>query len=445
MVNAPGRAGLGPVPVALLLGSLIGLSGMGSAAVAVALPAIVDHFDLPADRGVWVISAYAITLAVGTALYGRAADNAGVRTPLAVGIGLLSAGAVAASLAPGYGGLIAARLLQGAGAGAAPVLTLAAIRVKYGGRARSAALGHLAGMAVAVTALGPVVGGLLTDLLGWRAAVVFPASALVVLALLWRSLPSGGSGARLDYPGALLVAATAAGLVLLVQSPSIGAPAVVAGAALLAGGVPAVLTWVRRRPAGFLPRAVLSEPVVLRSALGGAALPASWFGLLVAIPAVLAAAGWSPLGIGFALLPGALLGVVVSRFVGGTIDRFGARRSITLAAATCVVAVLLGALGATGVPVLLIVAMALVYAGFTLGQPAMAAAVAEVVPEGTQGVALGIATLVFFVGGGLGAAVAGLGPAVGAPASLVLLALLPLAATVAVSRGPRGPGGRAAH
>jgi MFS family permease len=436
MTNVPGPTGLGPLPVALLLGSLIGLSAMGSAAVAVALPDIVEHFAIPADRGVWVISAYAITLAVGTALYGRASDNAGVRTPLAIGVGLLSLGALAAALAPAYGALVGARLLQGAGAGAAPVLTLAALRVRYDGPVRSAALGHLVGMAVAVAALGPVVGGLLTDLVGWRAAVVVPGAALVVLAVLWRSLPVGGTGARLDYTGAVLVAGTAAGLVLLVQSPSLGVTAVVVGAALLAAGVPAVLTWVHRRPEGFLPRAVLSEPVVLRSALGAAALPASWFGLLVAIPTVLAAAGWSPLAIGFALLPGALLGVVVSRFVGVTIDRIGPRRAIGFAAATCVFAVLLAAVGATGVPVLLMVAMALVYAGFTLGQPAMAAAVAEAVPPGMDGVALGLATLVFFVGGGLGAAVAGLGSVVGHEWSLVLLALLPLAATVIVSRTP---------
>ena len=437
MASSPGPVGLGPLPVALLLGALIGLSGMGSGAVAVALPDIVDHFHVPVDRGVWVISAYAITLAVGTALYGRAADNAGVRTPLAVGIGLLSAGALLASLAPSYGALIGARLLQGAGAGAAPVLTLAAIRVKYDGRARSAALGHLAGVAVAVTALGPVVGGLLTDLIGWRAAVVFPAIALVALAALWRSLPAGGSGARLDYAGAGIVAATAAGLVLLVQSPSIGVVGAAVGVALLAAGVPAVLAWVRMRPEGFLPRAVLAEPEVLRCALGGAAMPASWFGLLIAIPTVLAARGWSPLMVGLALLPGALLGVLISRFVGSTIDRIGAKRAVALSASTCVVAVLVGSIGALGVPVLLMVAMALVYCGFTLGQPAMSAAVAEVVPRTMEGVAIGLATLVFFVGGGLGAAVSGLGGVVGVPWSLVLLALLPLTAAVVVSRPGR--------
>jgi MFS family permease len=433
MSSAPGPTGLGPLPVALLLGALIGLSGMGSSAVAVALPDLVGHFAVPADRGVWVISAYAITLAVGTALYGRAADNAGVRTPLAVGIALLSLGALVASLSPSYPVLIGARLLQGLGAGAAPVLTLAAIRVKYDGRARSAALGHLAGAAVATTAFGPVMGGLLTDLVGWRAAVVFPAASLVLLALLWRSLPAGGSGARLDYVGAAIVAATAAGLVLLVQSPSIGVGAVATGLALLVAGVPAVLTWLRLRPEGFLPRRVVREPEVLRCALGGAAMPASWFGLLIAIPVVLAGRGWSPLEVGLALLPGALAGVVVSRFVGSTLDRIGPKRSVAVSAATCVVAVLVGAIGATGIPVVLMLAMALVYCGFTLGQPSMAAAVAEAVPRSMEGVAIGLATLVFFVGGGLGAAVSGLGGVLGVPGSLLLLAVLPLTAAVVVS------------
>jgi MFS family permease len=432
----PRSAGLGPVPVALLLGALIGLSGMGTTAVAVALPDMVQHFHVPTDRGVWVISAYAISLAVGTALYGRAADNAGVRTPITVGAVLLAVGALLAALSPSYGTLIGARRVQGAGAGAAPVLTLATLRVMYDGPVRSTALGHLAGTAVAVTALGPVAGGLLTDTFGWEAAMLFPALSLLVVSALWRTLPSGGTGARLDYPGALLVAGTAAGLVLVVQSPSIGRHALLGGAVLLALGVPAVLVRVRRRPEGFLPRAVLREPVVLRSALGAAALPASFFGLLVAIPAVLSAAGWSPLGIGFALLPGALVGIFVSRYVGRVLERIGARRSIAVAAATCVVSVLLAALGASGAPVLMMVAMAGVYSGFTIGQPAMAAAVAEAVPPGMDGVALGLATLVFFVGGGLGAAVAGLGAVVGHPWSLVLLALLPVAATVVVSRRP---------
>lgn len=437
MNHAPGPAGLGPVPVALLLGAMIGLSGMGTAAVAVALPDMVQHFHIPPDRGVWVISAYAITLAVGTALYGRAADNAGVRTPLAVGVALLSVGALAAALSPTYGVLIGARLLQGAGAGAAPVLTLAAIRAMYDGPVRSAALGHLAGMAVAITALGPVLGGLLTDLFGWHAAMLFPSLSVLILAALWRSLPAGGSGARLDFTGAFLVAGTAAGLVLVVQSPSIGRTALLVGVALVLLGTPTVLAWVRRRPEGFLPRAVLREPAVLRSALGGAALPASWFGLLVAIPAVLAADGWSPLAIGFALLPGALVGVLVSRYVGRVLERIGAKRSILLSASTCVLAVLVASLGATGLPVLLMVAMALVYAAFTIGQPAMAAAVAEAVPDGMDGVALGLATLVFFVGGSLGAAVAGLGSVVGHPWSLVLLALLPATAALVVrTEGP---------
>jgi len=426
--------GLRPTPVALLLGALMGLSAMSTAAVAVALPDIADHFDIPPDRSVWVISAYAIALAVGAALYGRAGDKAGIRTPLTIGVCLMSAGSILAALAPTYETLIAARLLQGSGAGAAPVLALAALRVKYHGSIRSTALGYLAGMAVAVTSSGPLLGGLLTAMFSWRAAVFSPSIGFLVLLTLWHSLPVGGSGARLDYTGAVLVACAAAGLVLLVQSPSIGYVGALFGLGLLVLAVPALVAWVRRRPDGFLPRAVIVESAVIRSALGAAAMPASWFGLLIAIPAVLAGEGWSPIAIGFALLPGALGGVIGSRSVGATLDRLGPTRSIVLSGATCVVAVLTAALGATGLPVLLMVAMAMVYGAFTLGQPAMSAAVAAAVPAHMNGVALGIATLIFFLGGGLGAAVAGLSSSVGQPWSLALLATLPLFGTLAVHR-----------
>ena len=418
------RRELGPTSFALLLGSLVGLTGLGSAAVAVALPDLVQDLDVSPDRGAWVISAYAITMAVGTGLYGRGADNAGVRTPLATGVVLLSLGAILAAAAPNYLSLLAARVLQGCGAGAAPVLTYAVIRLKYDGGVRSTALGNLAGAAVAGMALGPIAGGLLTESISWRAAMAVPALALVVLAILWRSLPSGGSGARLDYAGALMVTGLSAGLMLLVQSPALGANASAAGLVLVMVLTPLLWRRVWRRPSGFLPRSVITEPVVIMSALGAAAIPAAWFGLLVGIPAVLAELKWSAVQIGMALLPGAVAAAVVSRRVGRILDAAGAAGSLSRSALACVLATLIAAIGATGYPCLMMVAMAFVYGAFAIGQPAMSAAIGEVVPARLAGIALGVATLIFFLGGGTGAAVAGLGGVVGWPWALTLLAVL---------------------
>ena len=75
--------------VAALVGLLFGLAGMGSAAVAVTLPAIAADLDLSTGGASWVISLYALMLAVATAVYGRVADLAGIRLPLLVGVGLM--------------------------------------------------------------------------------------------------------------------------------------------------------------------------------------------------------------------------------------------------------------------------------------------------------------------------------------------------------------------
>ena len=66
---------------------------------------------------------------------------------------------------------------------------------------------------------------------GWRAVMALPILGALVVPLLWRALPTGGSGARLDVVGAIVVALTASGMVLLVQSPSAGLLVAAVGAA----------------------------------------------------------------------------------------------------------------------------------------------------------------------------------------------------------------------
>ncbi|MCZ2814370.1 MULTISPECIES: MFS transporter [unclassified Modestobacter] len=414
--------------VAGLVGILFGLAGMGSAAVAVTLPAIAADLDLTTGGVSWVISLYALMLAVATAVYGRIADLAGIRLPLVVGVALMTAGAVLGGLAPSYPVLLGARILQGLGAAAVPVLGMAIVSARYEGAVRTAALGKVAGTAAAVSALGPLVGGLVADVASWRAVVVLPALGLLLVPVLWRSVPAVGTGARLDVLGAVLVAGTAAGLVLLVQSPASGVVIAAVGAALLGLGVPAVAAQVRRRPEGFLPRAVVREPVVVRSALAASAVPAAWFALLIAVPAVLAGEGWTPLHIGLALVPSAVTGFLAPRLAGPLLARLGPARSLAISGIIATVALLVAALGATaGSAPGLVTAVVLVTVAFGLGQPALMAAVGGAVPDEVRGVALGIATLVFLVGGGVGSAVVGgAGEVLGLDRSLLLLAVLPL-------------------
>ena len=424
--------------VAALVGLLFGLAGMGSAAVAVTLPAIADDLGLTTGGSAWIISLYALMLAVATAVYGRVADLAGIRLPLTVGVALMASGALLGALAPSYPVLLAARLLQGAGAAAVPVLGMAIVSAKYDGRVRTAALGRVAGTAAAVTALGPLAGGGLADLVSWRAVVALPALGLLVVPVLWRTVPTHGTGARLDLFGALLVALTAAGLVLLVQSPSAGAVVAVAGALLLALGVPSVAARVSRRPHGFLPLAVVRNGTVVRSALSSSAVPAAWFALLIAVPVVLVSLGWSPLQVGLALVPSAATGLLAPKLAAPVLVRLGAARSLAVSGALAAGALAVAAVGASlsepgrAAPVLVLAVMLVTFA-FGLGQPALMAAVADAVPAEVRGVALGVATLVFLVGGGVGSAVVGgLAEVLGMRTSLLLLTLLPIAGVLII-------------
>ncbi len=414
--------------VSVLLGLLFGLAGMGSSSAAIALPLISDDLGVSLGVSTWTVTLYALMLAVTTAVYGRVADLVGVRLPLLVGVALMTGGAVLSALAPSFDVLLVARLFQGAGAAAVPTLGIAVLSARYDGEIRGLAFGRLAGIAAAVSCLGPLIGGAVESQFGWRAVMTLPVLGLLVIPFLWHALHNEGTGARLDIIGAVLVALTAAGVVLLVQSPSTGMTVAIAGALLLILGSPAVALRVRHRPHGFLPMSVITNHVVVRSALAAMAIPAAWFALLIAVPAVLVGGGWEPWQVGLLMVPSAVVGLATPRFAGPLLVRIGGAFTLAVSGVLVSVAMMVAAVGANQVwsPVLLLAVM-LATVSFGLGQPALSAAVGDAVHADVRGVALGIATLLFLVGGSVGSAVVGgLGDVIGIDWSLVALAVLPL-------------------
>jgi MFS family permease len=430
---------LSPGRLAILLGLLFGLAGMSTSAVTVALPKLATDLGVTASGAVWMVSAYTVALAVATPLHGRLADMIGIRAPLCVGVATMAVGAAAGALAPSFPVLIVARVLQGVGAASIPVLATALVSARMEPAQRGAALGRIAGMAATLGSLGPTIGGAAEALGGWRLAVAIPVLGALALPVLFVASPKTGTGERMDWTGAALVAVAASGLVLLLQSPSTGLVVAATGAALLVAGAPLLALRIRRRPDGFLPRAVVTNPTVLRSSFAAAAIPASWFALLLGVPLAAASWGWTPLHTGVLLLPAAVVGFVSPAVAKRMLARVGSRWSIALACPTAVVALLVAAAGAAlESPVLLAAAVVLVGIAFGIGQPAMISSVGSAVPDTGRGVALGIATLVFLTGASIGAAlVGGLAELIGIPWAFCLLVVLPVAGfTVLVLGGP---------
>jgi EmrB/QacA subfamily drug resistance transporter len=201
-----------PVRMRILGAVMIGifLAALDQTVVGTALPRIIT--DLGGNElYTWAFTAYLLTSTISGPLYGKLSDLFGRRPIFLFGIGIFMVGSVFSGLAQEMWQLIAARGLQGLGAGALFPIALAVIgdlfspseRGKYQGL-----FGAVFGLSVLI---GPAIGGLLTDTIGWPWVFFFnlPIGA-VVFAIVWRSLPSyhlGTDRPSIDFLGAGLFTA----------------------------------------------------------------------------------------------------------------------------------------------------------------------------------------------------------------------------------------------
>jgi MFS family permease len=183
---------------------------MGLTSMNVALPSIQRDLELGDATLPWIVSGYSITFAGFVLLGGRMADLFGRRRMYVVGTGIFGSSALLAALFGAAGPIIAARALQGVGAALATPAALAVLTTTFpGDRERSRALALWTSSSAGGAALGLVLGGVLTSLLGWRwiFLVSLPLCAAMVtgaMMLLPRQRHESGPR-RLDLAGATTV------------------------------------------------------------------------------------------------------------------------------------------------------------------------------------------------------------------------------------------------
>jgi MFS family permease len=419
-----------PARVGLLFGGLLAPTALGISAPAVALPELARDLGLPSSQTAWVLAAYALALAIGTALSGQFGAVRGLRQTLIVGVLLVAVGSAIAAASPVFGLLVLGRSVQGAGAGAVTIAAMGTISTTFSSADASRALGSLTAVVAGVSGAGSLIGGALTDALGWRAVVALPTLSLLFLPAALGLAPSQPSAERsIDGRGALLVTIVAASFVGLLQSRSTGL-----GATVVAGLVVVVVTGAvllarhaRVRPDGFLPDALVRNGPFLRHALVGFTLFAAYLAMLFAAPLMLASRfGWGPLTIGLVLLPAAVCAVATSRVVPLVLPRAGtARVAMTL---TLLSAAGLLVAGASQTRVATVVGLAAAVSGFAGAQVALVGAVPALVPAELRTSAVAVFNLVFIAGGSVGSAAAGgLADAFSLPVAVAAVAVLPVA------------------
>ncbi|MGH2446166.1 MAG: MFS transporter [Candidatus Limnocylindria bacterium] len=449
-----GRGGLLAV-----LATLVAITVATNTTASLAQPQIGVEFGVgPADTA-WVVFGYSATFAVGTALWGGIAARVGIVPALVSGVALLGIGSLLAAIAPTLELVIASRLVQGIGSGAIPTLATALIAGRFDGSDRARAIGVVIAAVGAGQALGPVVGGVLLEVIGWRAAVsigIVAVPAVVVLARAQRGRVAPVAARRIDWLGAALVAILALGVTFVLnRGPVLGlAPLTIVPllAALAAGAT----LWRRatRHDDAFVPSDVVSHPVFRSVVVLGAVGMSAYIGTIVLVPVLGARAyGLDGIGLGLLLLPLAIAAAVSSPNNAWVQDRIGEQATTRLSLGLLAIGPIVIALGATSIgPVALAIGLAGLGTGFGLLNAPLLTRLTHAVSGPRQPVAVGIYNLCFFLGGAVGASIssaivqAGVElPGVGAAklpgftTALLLLAVGPLVAVV-LSRGDDGGG-----
>jgi MFS family permease len=380
--------------------------------VVVALPEIGRDLGYSGQTLQTVVSAYAVASAGFLLLGGRAADVVGRRRVFVLGLALYAGASLAGGLAGGAEVQLAARSVQGLGGALVFPATLSLVNTTFAeGRARNRALAVWGGAGAAGLVVGVLLGGVLTQALGWQSVffVNVPLAALA-LAFAFALIPPARlrPGARsFDLPGALSVTA---GITLvtfaLVQGPELGwqSPAIVVGGLLGASLLAVFVVIERRSPDPLVPGALVANPHLGR-AIAIAFLFMGTFGSMLFFLSIYFqdVGGYDPLQTGVAFLLPTVVVVAGSTLAGRLVSRLGLRR-------VTVGALALGALGAALLG--LTMSAEVSYTDMVPGLIALSAgdgvvfttmfiAAATGVPDRQQGVASAMAS----TAGGVGAAI----------------------------------------
>ena len=216
---------------AILMG--VSLVSLSQTIVATALPRITADLE-GTDRYAWVATAYLVASVVVMLPAGRLADIVNPRLLLLGSTSLFLLGSLLCGMAPSMDALIAARALQGVGGGALVSVNAAVLGLIYPPRERGAVMGVYTATVAVSSVCGPLLGGILSDTVGWRSVFYAPLPVgMLALVFLWKFMPNQppASTGRMDWVGT--VALTGAILPVLVGFSSLGMKALALSALMV--------------------------------------------------------------------------------------------------------------------------------------------------------------------------------------------------------------------
>jgi EmrB/QacA subfamily drug resistance transporter len=266
------------------------LSALDQLIVATALPGIVQDLHATEELG-WIVTAYALTTTIVMPVYGKLSDRIG-QTPLFIGALLLFLlGSLICGIAGDVGVLTAGRAVQGLGGGGLMIGSQAIVSLIVPVRRRATFLAPLGAVFGVASVLGPLVGGALSETVGWRwiffINLPLGAAVLVIAGLVLR-LPRPTSPARFDAAGAAVLSVSISAIVVVCSVGGTTFPwASPVTIGLLAAGVLGLVVFVlieRHAADPLIPLdLVMNRTVLLCAAVAGLGF-AGLFGIVAYLP-----------------------------------------------------------------------------------------------------------------------------------------------------------------
>ena len=336
--SSPKRAGL--VLAALIL--VAAVANLNLAVANVALPDIGKAFNAGQTALNLVAVGYSLGLASSVLYLGALGDRYGRKSMLLLGMGLSIPASLLAGLAPSIGVLFVARLLGGVAAGMAFPTTLALITALWSGNGRTRSIALWSAIGGAIAALGPLLSGALLERFDWGSVflVTLPLAA-VALFLAWRHVPAHVNETTdpVDNLGGILSMLLVAALVLAINlAPVPGKGTLAIGLGLLAAAaVVAFVVRQRRAPSPLYDLDVARRRVFWVAACAGIVVFGSLMGaMFIGQQFLQNVLDYSTLDSGLAILPAAVLMVIVAPRSAQLVEARGARFTLLLGYVFCV-------------------------------------------------------------------------------------------------------------
>jgi EmrB/QacA subfamily drug resistance transporter len=383
--------------------------------VNVALPSIQQDLNTGLSELQWIVTGYALSFAALMLIGGKLADAYGRRLIFVVGIVVFTGASLWCGLADSGNMLIAARLVQGIGAALMNPATLSIIAATFPPRERGMAIGIWAGVSALALAIGPLVGGLLTEHLSWHWIffVNVPVGVVAIAAsFLLITESKDDTHVSLDLPG---LATSALGLFALtyglIEANTYGwtSARIVGSFVVAVVSLGAFLQIERRRRAPMLDLSLFRSGTYAGANIAMLLVALAMFGVFFFVSLYMQnVLGYSAVQAGAAFLPMTVLIILIAPFAGKASDKYGSRWLMTIGMVLLGVQLLyLSQLGIDATFWNILPGFVVGGLGMALTMTPTAAAATRAVPVEKSGVGSAVLNAMRQVGGSVGIALMG--------------------------------------